>query len=155
VLGICNGFQVLARLGLLGPVSLVANVSGRFECRWVPLEVASSEAYAEGRPEIKPCLFLDGLEYLELPIAHGEGRVVVPEEALAEILPRAPLRYRQNPNGSVADIAGICNAAGNVLGLMPHPERYVTPSHHPRHLAQAPAGLAIFRNAVRYVREDL
>jgi phosphoribosylformylglycinamidine synthase II/phosphoribosylformylglycinamidine synthase I len=151
VLGICNGFQVLTRLSLLGEVSLVPNASGRFECCWVPLGVAPS-----------PCLFLRDLEELELPIAHGEGRVIVPEERLDEVLARAPLRYRENPNGSMADIAGVCNGAGTVFGLMPHPERYLTPYHHPRRgLEQveaggsAPAGLAIFRNAVRWVQEEL
>lgn len=145
VLGICNGFQVLARLGLLGDVSLVPNVSGQFICRWVPLRVEQS-----------PCIFLRGLQRLELPIAHAQGRVVVNEDREATVL--APLRYEQNPNGSVAGIAGVCNGRGTVLGLMPHPERYVTSFQHPlwrRQEGAEPAGLTLFQNAVAYVQEEL
>ena len=137
VLGICNGFQVLARLGLLGDISLIPNASGRFECRWVPLVVEPSA-----------CIFLRNLETCELPIAHGEGRLVTPNPEA--VLANAPLRYLANPNGSTADIAGVCNDAGNVFGLMPHPERYVMPEQHPSRAAREPAGLTIFRNAVRY-----
>lgn len=144
VLGICNGFQVLCRLGLLGEVALTSNRGGRFECRWVPVRVEPS-----------PCLFLRDLEEMDLPIAHGEGRVVVAHGALAGVLRRAPLRYRENPNGSVADIAGVTNEAGNVFGLMPHPERYLTPYHHPSRHPGSPAGLRFFQNAVRYIREEL
>ena len=153
VLAICNGFQILARLGLLGNVSLVTNASGLFECRWVRLRVETSH-----------CLFLQGMERLDLPVAHGQGRVVVPKEELALLLERAPLRYCENPNGSVADIAGVCNPAGNVFGLMPHPERYLTPQHHPagssnpvgrKSAGSPPLGLTLFQNAVRYVREVL
>lgn len=141
VLGICNGFQVLARLGLLGPVSLALNRLEQFECRWVRLRVEPSS-----------CIFLAGLDELELPIAHGQGRVVVPGDQLASLLPSAPLRYVDNPNGSVADIAGVCSPAGNVFGLMPHPERYLTRYQHSTHRDATPAGLRIFRNAVQYVR---
>jgi phosphoribosylformylglycinamidine synthase len=144
VLGICNGFQVLTRLGLLGNVSLVPNASGRFECRWVPLQV-----------EPATCLFLRDLDTIELPIAHGEGRVVVGDGGIDEVLSRAPLRYVENPNGSMADIAGVCNHAGTVFGLMPHPERYLTPYHHPSWSGAPPAGLTIFHNAVRWVQEEL
>jgi phosphoribosylformylglycinamidine synthase len=150
VLGICNGFQILARLGLFGRVTLVPNIAGRFECRWVPLRVEPS-----------PCVFLQGLEELELPIAHGEGRVVIgaAEGGIqAEEDMHAPLRYRENPNGSMQDIAGVCNARGNVLGLMPHPERYLHRYHHPdwqRRTSLPPPGLLFFQNAVRYVREAL
>jgi len=155
VLGICNGFQVLARLGLLGDIALVPNASGRFECRWVRLRVEPS-----------PCLFLHGLEecagpFMELPIAHGQGRLVASGDALPSLLPLAPLRYEDNPNGSVAGIAGVCSSAGNVFGLMPHPERYLTPYHNPDwprtagRPALPPLGLVLFRNAARYVREAL
>ena len=144
VLGICNGFQVLARLGLLGPVSLAHNATGLFECRWVQLHVEPS-----------PCFFLDELEGLELPIAHGQGRVVVADGRLDDVLPLAPLRYVRNPNGSAANIAGVCSPSGNVLGLMPHPERYLTRFHHPDRRDSAVTGLRIFQNAVRYVRSAL
>jgi len=144
VLGVCNGFQILARLGLLGQVALAPNAAGEFECRWVRL-----------RTEHSNCLFLQGLEDLELPVAHGQGRVIVPEDSLSDVLRRAPLRYLDNPNGSVADIAGVCNQAGTVLGLMPHPERFVATLQHPRWSSghgQEPWGLRIFQNAVHYAR---
>jgi len=144
VLGVCNGFQILARLGLLGQVALAPNAAGEFECRWVRL-----------RTQHPNCLFLQGLEDLELPVAHGQGRVIVPEGSLSEVLRRAPLRYLDNPNGSVAAIAGVCNQAGTVLGLMPHPERFVTTLQHPRWSSgggQEAWGLRIFQNAVHYAR---
>ncbi|MDQ2743593.1 MAG: phosphoribosylformylglycinamidine synthase I [Chloroflexota bacterium] len=144
LLGICNGFQILARLGLLGNVTLAPNSSGSFICRWVTLRVYGGE-----------CIFMRGLEEIELPIAHGQGRVVMPEESLPDLLSLAPLRYGTNPNGSTAGIAGVCNRAGTVLGLMPHPERYLTPFHHPRRQsgeALPPLGLRVFQNAVQYAR---
>jgi phosphoribosylformylglycinamidine (FGAM) synthase-like amidotransferase family enzyme len=86
-------------------------------------------------------------------VAHGQGRVVVPEGDLRGVLPRAPMRYVDNPNGSVCDIAGVCNASGTVLGLMPHPERAVEVWQYPRRSAgPIPAGLRIFSNAIAYVR---
>lgn len=136
ILGICNGFQVLSRLGLLGPVSLVPNEPRGFVCRWVRLWADRATSP-----------FLDGLEDLELPIAHGQGRVVVSGQI------HAPLRYVDNPNGSTGGIAGVCNATGNVFGLMPHPERYVMRHHHPawqRRNHLPPLGLTLFQNAVRY-----
>lgn len=141
VLGICNGFQVLARLGLLGEVSLASNRSGRFICTWTALRVPPTTS-----------IFLRGLEALELPIAHGQGRAIVGPGAVAA------LHYDQNPNGSDASIAGVSNLQGNVLGLMPHPERYVMPYQHPRWTRlgpRTPAGLTVFENAARYVREEL
>jgi phosphoribosylformylglycinamidine synthase len=142
VLGICNGFQVLARLGLLGPVALAPNAGGRFECRWVRLEVQPSN-----------CLFLRDIESLQLPVAHGEGCTVVPDGSLDDILKRAPLRYLDDPNGSTRHIAGVCNEAGNVFGLMPHPERAVSPWQHPSRGPETDLlGLRIFQNAAAYVR---
>ena len=138
VVGICNGFQVLARLGLLGQVSLVANQQGRFECRWVGLRANRSIS-----------AFFDGLDEFELPIAHGEGRVVVADGVANDVVGRSPLRYTQNPNGSFDNIAALCSAHGNVLGMMPHPERFVLPEQHPnRSLSPGagPAGLRIFQN---------
>jgi phosphoribosylformylglycinamidine synthase len=142
VLGICNGFQVLARLGVLGPIALAPNAGGRFECRWVRLEVQPSN-----------CLFLRDIENLQLPVAHGEGCTVVPDGSLDAVLERAPLRYVDDPNGSTGHIAGVCNAAGNVFGLMPHPERAVSEWQHP--VRRAPAdlpALRIFQNATAHVR---
>lgn len=162
VLGICNGFQVLVKSGLLpgldAPergVTLTHNQSGRFECRWV---------YLQPNPH-SPSLFTAGLsEPVYCPVAHGEGRVAVagPEvltaiqtgnlHALIYINPDgSAAAYPANPNGSVAGIAGLCNPAGNVLGLMPHPEDHIFPWQHPqRHRGQSGhSGLGLFKNGVR------
>jgi phosphoribosylformylglycinamidine synthase len=162
ILGICNGFQALLKAGLLvppdeeGPIATLAhNTSGKFEDRWVTL---TAEA---GR-----CPFLTGIERLHVPIAHGEGRFVCREGWLLEGLRQAGqivLRYTDsegrageypiNPNGSEGDVAGICDATGRVLGLMPHPERHVLPTQHPRWtregLKKEGDGLQLFRNAVQ------
>ena len=142
VLGICNGFQVLVRAGLLpaalsddhdntAAASLTENASAQFECRWVKLD-----------PQPGACIFTRGLHAaIELPVAHGEGQFVLADEALLASLQRSgqiPLTYAaqtgenagdvsypDNPNGSLGNIAGVCNARGNVFGLMPHPERSV------------------------------
>ncbi len=160
VIGICNGFQVLVKAGLLpGPtrqaprVTLTTNESCQFECRWVQLETVSNSR----------CLFTSGIERpIEVPVAHGEGRIAVRDQATLAELEAAGLvalryvgeGYPANPNGSPHNIAGLCNAQGNVLGLMPHPENAVLPHQHPR-WTREPArregdGLQIFRNAVRY-----
>ncbi|MEB3322831.1 MAG: phosphoribosylformylglycinamidine synthase subunit PurQ [Synechococcaceae cyanobacterium] len=120
VLGICNGFQVLTELGLL-PGALTRNRGLHFLCEPATLEV---------RPG--PCRWLAGYadaERIVLPIAHGEGRYQVEAEVLRDLEDRGcvVLRYTGNPNGSVGDVAGLCNAAGNVFGLMPHPERACDP----------------------------
>ena len=145
VLGVCNGFQVLVDTGLLeGPepaarseraYALHANASNRFECRWVTL-----------RAEPCACAWLEGGETLPMPAAHGEGRFLVRDAAALERLrargqialryaaagdASAPAEYPDNPNGSVDGIAGICDPSGRVLGLMPHPERNISPFHHP------------------------
>lgn len=170
ILGICNGFQILMRSGLLladepgpagpqPPATLMLNDSGRYEARWVRLEVADSHSP-----------FFAELEQLELPVAHAEGRFV-PRDAAAlqrlqanrQVVLRYvggengnthPAPYPANPNGAVDDIAGICDPTGLVCGLMPHPERYIEPTQHPqwtrRPAAEVGAGLAIFKNAVRY-----
>lgn len=161
VLGICNGFQVLVRAGLLPVpfggqrVSLLPNTSGRFECRWVHLRVA----------EGNPCVFTKGLEMLDLAVAHGEGRLYVPEGVEPELVPvlhycagdGGEPAYPEDPNGSFRHIAGICDASGRILGLMPHPERFVRASQHPRWSASGVRegdgdGLAFFTNAVRHAR---
>jgi phosphoribosylformylglycinamidine synthase len=172
VLGICNGFQVLVKSGLLPgwqaagaearqqDLTLTENASGRFECRWVRLAAEPSSA----------CLFTRGItQAIEVPVAHGEGRLLA---ASPEILSRLQARgqialryvaadggapdYPANPNGSEAHIAGICNAQGNVLGLMPHPENAIIAQQHPRWTRelwrQQGDGLAIFANAVAYAR---
>lgn len=160
VIGICNGFQVLVKAGLLpGPtrqpprVTLTTNESCQFECRWVQLEAVSNSR----------CLFTRGIERpIEVPVAHGEGRIAVRDQATLAELEAAGLvalryvgeGYPANPNGSPHNIAGLCNAQGNVLGLMPHPENAVLPHQHPRWTREPSRregdGLQIFRNAVRY-----
>jgi phosphoribosylformylglycinamidine synthase I len=166
VLGICNGFQALVKSGWLpGPpangiqATLTRNASNRFECRWVRLAP---------NPD-SPCVFTRDLtEIVYCPVAHGEGRFVPGDDAVLERLHAqhllaltyvsadgGPAGYPDNPNGSVAGIAGICNEQGNVLGLMPHPEDHILPVQHPRwrrgesgHL-----GLPLFIRGVRYAAE--
>ena len=121
VLGICNGFQVLTELGLL-PGALTRNANLHFLCEPAPLTVAPGT-----------CRWLQGYtsgETIVLPIAHGEGRYQCDSEELQalEANGQLVLRYAANPNGSVGDVAGVSNAAGNVLGLMPHPERACDPT---------------------------
>jgi phosphoribosylformylglycinamidine synthase len=124
VLGICNGFQILTKLGLLPKASLIDNESGRFQCRWVKLRV---------RNPANP--FLRELPTdidIEFPIAHAEGRLVAPEGEAERYLRDglAALTYADNPNGSQAGIAGLQNETGRVFGLMPHPERFVFRDQH-------------------------
>jgi len=159
VLGICNGFQALVKAGLLPgdseyPVTLTYNASAHFECRWVYLEPNPNSA----------CLFTEGLsEPIYCPVAHGEGQIAVSDPATAEALWAkgfAPLRYAEadgstatypaNPNGSIRGIAGLCNRAGNVFGLMPHPEDHVFFWQHPQwHRGEAGMeGLRLFQNGV-------
>lgn len=168
ILGICNGFQILIKSGVLlpeqpaagPPATLTWNDSGKYEDRWVQL-IADP-----GR-----CVFLRGLERLYLPIAHAEGRFVVHDPAhLPQLAAQHQLAIRYcaddgavhdsvlpfpvNPNGSMANVAGLCDETGRILGLMPHPERYIDRTQHPRWTrgeGQDPGdGLAIFVNAVRY-----
>ncbi|MFO1075007.1 MAG: phosphoribosylformylglycinamidine synthase subunit PurQ [Geminicoccaceae bacterium] len=120
VLGICNGFQILAEAGLL-PGALIRNAGLRFVCRQVELAVgtrdsAFTSAYAAG-------------EAIRLPVAHHDGNYVIDAEGLRRLEgeDRIAFRYRDNPNGSTADIAGVLGEARNVLGLMPHPERAIEP----------------------------
>jgi phosphoribosylformylglycinamidine synthase len=164
ILGICNGFQVLIKTGLLFPdlagaadATLTWNDTGRYESHWVNLEVES-----------RNCVFLRGLDHLYLPVAHAEGKFVFRSEAEQRQLSsqhqialryvgrsgEAAAGYPWNPNGSQLNVAGICDPTGRVFGLMPHPERHIDPTHHPRWtregLQPEGDGLAIFRNAVAY-----
>lgn len=148
LLGICNGFQVLARAGLV-PGALGHNASGRFDCRWVELDVepASMSVWTRGLAGPIHC-----------PIAHGEGRYVHPDPDALAASGQVALRYRgSNPNGSVADIAGVCDPTGVVLGLMPHPENHIVARQHPRHRRggsdDAHLGLHLFRNGVDHARQ--
>ncbi|MDR0953012.1 MAG: phosphoribosylformylglycinamidine synthase I [Elusimicrobiota bacterium] len=159
VMGICNGFQVLTKLGFLPEskdkkqtASLTFNDSGVFIDKWVELKVNKNS----------PCIFTKNLnDIIELPIAHGEGKIVIDDKTVLEELKKnnyIPLTYVDNPNGSVLDIAGVCNKRGNCFGLMPHPERYASPLHHPswtRPQMQKvkAAGLEFFKNAVEYLKD--
>lgn len=158
VLGVCNGFQVLAKTGVFGNLTLLPNASGHFECRWVNLKPAGATS-----------IFLMGMEEVYFPVAHGEGRVVLGDGLNAagllasgqvalqycDTAGNAEAGYPWNPNGSAGNIAGVSNKEGTVLGLMPHPERYVTAIQHPQwtRLETKPEqgdGLRMFQNAVRY-----
>jgi phosphoribosylformylglycinamidine synthase len=164
ILGICNGFQALLKAGLLlppdedGPLAtLAANCTGRFEDRWVTLQATPGK-----------CPFLRGVDRMLVPIAHGEGRFVCREPWMLQGLEQSGqvvLRFvpgdadggkPYNPNGSQSDVAGLCDATGLVLGLMPHPDRHVLPTQHPRWTRLGPAdegdGLRLFRNAVDYFK---
>ncbi len=133
VLGICNGFQVLCEAGLL-PGALLANVGLRFVCRQVGVEVANA-----GTPFTRAC---DEGQILSIPVKHTTGRYYAPDVELEGMQAHGQivLRYAHdgNPNGSSNDIAGVTNAAGNVMGLMPHPEHAVDP------LTGSVDGLALF-----------
>ena len=121
VLGVCNGFQVLTELGLL-PGALTRNANLHFTCQPCALQVNPGN-----------CAWLQGYapgEVVDFPVAHGEGRYQLDADALKQLedAGQVVLRYISNPNGSVGDVAGLCNARGNVLGLMPHPERACDPT---------------------------
>ncbi len=174
ILGICNGFQILIKSGVLLPdradepiATLTNNDSGKFECRWINLAVEGSK-----------CVFLQGIERLYVPIAHAEGKFVARDEATLNALeqngqlclryaeesavgnpkseipnPKSLLAYPTNPNGAQRNVAGVCDETGRVLGLMPHPERHIDPTQHPRWTREQHErgdGLAVFENAVRY-----
>lgn len=144
VIGICNGFQVLTRTGLL-PGALGHNASGHFQCEWVRLEAPASR-----------CVWTQGLDPIECPIAHGEGRYVHPDVDALEAAGQVALRYAgNNPNGSTADIAGVCDPTGVVLGLMPHPENHVLARQHPRRARGTAGGLGLqlFQQGVRHAKE--
>jgi phosphoribosylformylglycinamidine synthase subunit PurQ / glutaminase len=148
VIGICNGFQVLTRTGLL-PGALGHNDHGRFDCRWVELDAVptSLSVWTAGIDEPIHC-----------PIAHGEGRYVHPDPDGLAAAGQVALRYRDNPNGSVASIAGVCDPTGVVLGLMPHPENHIVERQHPRHRRGGGGarhlGRRLFDNGVRHAAES-
>ena len=145
VSGICNGFQALVKAGLLPgngafdlvqSATLTQNDSGRFQCQWVGMRKERSKAaWLRGFPKD-----------FELPIAHGEGKFAVKDpKVLNQIEKNGQVLFRyhpENPNGSAHSIAGICNASGNVAGLMPHPERFVTRFQHPAWSRTKPDGVA-------------
>lgn len=140
VLGVCNGFQILLEAGLL-PGAMRRNASLSFICKPVQLNVANNQTmftadYKEG-------------ETITIPVAHGEGNYYCDEETLAQLKAKRQIvfTYQQNPNGSLEDIAGIINERGNVLGMMPHPERAVD------ELLGSADGLKLFQSIVKTWRE--
>lgn len=175
VIGICNGFQALVKAGILPtppaeqashqavPATLTFNARGHFECRWVML-----------LPRSQICLWTNRLdEPILCPVAHGEGNFILGQpEQLADLQRNdqvalvyggpdghpAAGSYPYNPNGSFADIAGICNPQGNVLGLMPHPEDHIYNYQNPHHSRgelqpwRGGLGLKLFENGVRYIK---
>ncbi|RLA80727.1 MAG: phosphoribosylformylglycinamidine synthase subunit PurQ [Deltaproteobacteria bacterium] len=172
ILGICNGFQLLVKMGLVPAprgrygeqvVTLTFNDSGRFEDRWVYLRVNGDS----------PCVFTRGLQRLYLPVRHGEGKFITGGKEIREEIEEGGLiclqytspegevtmDYPYNPNGSEGAIAGVCDPTGRIFGLMPHPEAYLHYTHHPRwtreELPEEGEGVKIFRNGVKYVRENL
>jgi phosphoribosylformylglycinamidine synthase subunit PurQ / glutaminase len=183
MLGICNGFQILMKSPVLLPpdreegpaATLTTNDSGKYEDRWVHLETRGSK-----------CVFLQGIERMYLPVAHAEGKFVARNEDVLQHLDAAgqlALRYAspcssgdcqgrtadrsskgdailpfpENPNGSKNNVAGVCDSTGRVLGLMPHPERFLDPTQHPRwtrgEAGEVGDGFQIFVNAVKYFKD--
>ncbi len=124
ILGICNGFQIITKLGLLPEGSLIDNTSGRFQCRWVKMKIQTPDnPFLRELPE--------DVE-IGMPIAHAEGRFVAPEGKAEEYLANGlvTLTYTEDVNGSTANIAGLQDKTGRVFGLMPHPERFTDKQHH-------------------------
>lgn len=171
IIGICNGFQVLVKAGILPgndgyfkdqTVTLDANDSNRYEDRWVYLKNVKGNR----------CLFTNGIEaLLYIPVAHAEGKFIPKNEKILKQIKAnrqvvltyvdeqgRKAGYPYNPNGSIENIAGICDPTGRIFGLMPHPERFLQANFHPHWHRQAsvePQGRFIYQNAVNYVRKNL
>jgi phosphoribosylformylglycinamidine synthase I len=169
ILGVCNGFQLMVKLGLLPALggnftkqssTLTFNDSGRFEDRWVYLQAN----------EQSPCVFTRDIGLVYYPVRHGEGKFVPESDYVLDQIEKknlvtfqyclpdgtATMDYPANPNGSEGAIAGICNETGRLFGLMPHPEAYLHRTNHPRWtrecLPEEGQGITIFRNAVTFIR---
>lgn len=174
IIGICNGFQILVKSGLLPgnaaltqEVSLVVNDSNKFEDRWVYLRTQGSGLRTQ------KCVWTKGLpEMIYLPVAHGEGKFIVREKSVLGGLKKnsqvvfqycdetgLPSGYPHNPNGSEENIAGICDESGRILGLMPHPERHILSWQHPRRQGRKNSeegdGVFIFRNGIEFAEKYL
>lgn len=165
VLGVCNGFQVLTKLGVVpntkqefcNESTLTYNVSGKFESRWVRLRVNPKS----------PCIFTNGLDLIDMPVAHGEGnflprdvnifnKMVKSNQITLQYVSEQNIpttEYPQNPNGSFAAIAGVCDQTGRAFGLMPHPERFIFPNQNLGSANENKViGLSIYRNAVDHFK---
>ncbi len=166
VLGVCNGFQILVKMGLLPEpdfqqrVTLINNDSGHYEDRWVILKGNLKS----------PCVFSKGIDYLLVPVRHGEGKFVPQDETtLKKIVENEQIVFQYvdengntnagfpyNPNGAIMNIAGICDRSGRVFGLMPHPEAFNIPQNCPywvKGTVKEAMGLKVFKNAVEYANE--
>ena len=159
VLGICNGFQVLVKAGILPGfgnnyskqlTTLTFNNSGRFQDEWVKINSVKKNK----------CVFAKGIDSIACPINHGEGKFM-PEgkDVLKKLYANGQVvfKYEKNPNGSVDDIAGICDETGRVLGLMPHPEKHFTSMNSPLStridMKEEGEGMKLFRNAFEYLKK--
>jgi len=169
ILGVCNGFQLMVKLGLLPALdnnftkqstTLTFNDSGRFEDRWVYLKANAQS----------PCVFTKGIDLVYYPVRHGEGKFVPESDVILEQIEKknlvafqycaadgaTTLEYPANPNGSNHAIAALCNETGRLFGLMPHPEAFLHRTNHPRwtreNLPEEGQGLVIFKNAVAFIR---
>lgn len=168
VIGICNGFQVIIKMGLLPALrglyaqeaTLTNNDSGKFEDRWVYMKAENDS------------IFTRGIKQIYLPVNHGEGKFVASPDVIGQLQKNKLIKlryanedvsdakqYPANPNGSMLDIAAVTNKQGNVFGIMPHPEKFVTKYTHPRwtreKLPEEGSGLRIFRNTVEYAQKEL
>jgi len=163
IIGICNGFQIMIKAGILPKLNegelpkltLTYNDSGKFECRWVHLSVNQKS----------PCIYTKGIESLYVPVAHGEGKLIGDAKAISTnniVLYYADEKgdrkagYPHNPNGSIKNIAGICDDTGRIFALMPHPERHILGTQHPQWTRLGAKkygeGFPIFQNAVKFAR---
>jgi len=169
ILGVCNGFQLMIKLGLLPAIqkqyasqsaTLTHNDSGRFEDRWV---------YLKGNPQ-SPCVYTRNADVMYLPVRHGEGKFIPQNSSVLRRIEEKNLHalqycdrtglpsmaYPENPNGSINAIAGLCDETGRLFGLMPHPEAFLCGFNHPRWTREKQPdegqGIAIFRNAVNFIR---
>ena len=182
IIGICNGFQALVNFGLLPgfnghyqerTVAIIHNDSGNFIDAWVNLKVNHQS----------PCVFTKGIDLIQLPVRHGEGKFYAPEKDIRHLMEynlvvmqyadetgkAAEGRWPVNPNGSLKDIAGICDPTGRIFGLMPHPEAFNHWTNHPdwtrmreslrregtRVEDREGIGVRIFRNAVEYIQNQM
>ncbi|OGD97504.1 phosphoribosylformylglycinamidine synthase I [Candidatus Curtissbacteria bacterium RIFCSPLOWO2_01_FULL_38_11b] len=178
ILGICNGFQTLIRTGLLPfnhigkmDATLITNDSGHFECRWVKVKIENSKCVFLNQLTSDPVSEIDDNGSLEIAVNHGEGKFYAQKATISKIENHNLVTFRYvddngkptqdypaNPNGSLNAIAGICDSTGRILGLMPHPEKFVEITQHPnwRRFPKGvkPHGAQIFENMIRFAKQS-